>query len=79
MPKTPRLHTFVIFIAVRKRIKISYKVTDRFVAETLLYLLHTQIYLLLLYIIAKICQNQKWDIFALIALCELMTVMCREN
>jgi hypothetical protein len=30
------------FIAVSKRIKICYKGTDRFVAETLLYFLHTQ-------------------------------------
>jgi hypothetical protein len=32
---------FVIFIAVSKRIKICYKGTDRFVAETVLYVLHT--------------------------------------
>jgi hypothetical protein len=43
MPKTPRLHTFVIFIAVSKQIKIRDKGTDRFVAETLLYFLHSQV------------------------------------
>jgi hypothetical protein len=64
MPKTPRLHTFVIFIAVSKRIKIWYKSTDRFVVEIVLYLLHTQIQLLLLYIIVKICQSKEWGIFA---------------
>jgi hypothetical protein len=40
--KDALLHTFVIFIAVSKRILISYKETDSFVAETPLYLLHTQ-------------------------------------
>jgi hypothetical protein len=42
-PKMPCFHVFVIFIAASKRIKICYKGTDRFVAETLLYLLYTQI------------------------------------
>jgi hypothetical protein len=41
--KDALLHTFVIFIAVSKRIKICYKGTDRFVAETLLYHLHTHV------------------------------------
>jgi hypothetical protein len=43
MPKMHRLRTFVIFIAVSKQIKICYKDTDRFVAETQLYVLYTQI------------------------------------
>jgi hypothetical protein len=43
MPKTPHLRTFIIFTAATKRIKICYKGTDRFVAETLLYPLHSQI------------------------------------
>jgi hypothetical protein len=41
--KDAPLHTFVISIAVSKRIKICYKGTDRLAAETLLYLLNTQI------------------------------------
>jgi hypothetical protein len=40
--------TFVIFMAVIKQIKICYKSTDSFVAETVLYLSHTQMQLLLL-------------------------------
>jgi hypothetical protein len=40
--KDAPLRTFVIFIAVSKRIRTWYKGTDRFVAETLLYMLHTQ-------------------------------------
>jgi hypothetical protein len=43
MPKTPRLRTFVILFAVSKQIKICYKGGNRFVAETLPYLLLTQI------------------------------------
>jgi hypothetical protein len=42
MPKTPRLHILVIFIAVSKRTEICYKDADSFVAKTLLYVLHTQ-------------------------------------
>jgi hypothetical protein len=38
-----RLHTLVILIAVSKRTEFCYKGADRFVAETLLYLLQTQI------------------------------------
>jgi hypothetical protein len=41
MPKTPGLHTFVIFTSVSKLIKVCDKGTDCFVAETLLYLSHT--------------------------------------
>jgi hypothetical protein len=38
MPKTPRLHTFVILLLSVNELKLN-----RFVAETLLYLLHTHI------------------------------------
>jgi hypothetical protein len=54
--KTPLLPTFLICIAVNKRIKICYKGSDSFVADTLLYLLHTHTQLLLLYVIVKTCQ-----------------------
>jgi hypothetical protein len=64
MPNTPPLHTVVIFIAVTKRIKICYRGTNRLVAETLLYPLHTQIQLLLLHVTVKSCQNEKCGIFA---------------
>jgi hypothetical protein len=64
MPKTLRLHAFVIFVAVSKQIKICCEGANRFVAETLLYLSHTHIQLLLLYITVKICHNKKWSIFA---------------
>jgi hypothetical protein len=42
-PKTPRLHTFVIFTAVCKRIKICYKGTDRFVADPTVHVTHRDI------------------------------------